>query len=46
LPAELFGNAIRTMAPRLGKALHRGRPADRAYAAAISATEKWLALAK
>jgi hypothetical protein len=28
----------------VGKALHRGQPAEGAYAAAIGATEKWLAL--
>jgi hypothetical protein len=28
----------------VGKALHRGLPADGAYAAAISASERWLAL--
>jgi hypothetical protein len=30
----------------VGKALHRGQPADGLYAAAISATERWMALAK
>jgi hypothetical protein len=30
----------------VGKALHRGQPADGLYAAAISATERWIALAK
>lgn len=29
----------------VGKALHRGQPADSAYAAAISAAERWVALA-
>ena len=28
----------------VGKALHRGQPADGLYAAAISATERWMAL--
>ena len=30
----------------VGKALHRGQPADGLYAAAISATERWMRLAK
>lgn len=30
----------------VGKALHRGQPADRLWAAAIGATERWLSLAK
>ena len=30
----------------VGKALHRGQPADGLYAAAISATERWMQLAK
>jgi hypothetical protein len=30
----------------VGKALHRGQPADGLYAAAISATERWIQLAK
>jgi len=30
----------------VGKALHRGQPADDLYAAAISATERWAALAR
>ena len=29
----------------VGKALHRGQPADGLYAAAITAAERWLALA-
>jgi hypothetical protein len=29
----------------VGKALHRGQPADRLWASAIDATEKWKALA-
>jgi len=29
----------------VGKALHRGQPADGLWAAAISATERWMALA-
>jgi hypothetical protein len=29
----------------LGKALHRGQPADAPYAAAISATERWVRFA-
>ena len=29
----------------VGKALHRGQPADGLYAAAISATERWMQLA-
>lgn len=29
----------------VGKALHRGQPADAAYAAAIKATERWIAVA-
>ena len=28
----------------VGKALHRGQPAESAYAAAIRATEKWVAV--
>jgi hypothetical protein len=30
----------------IGKALHRGQPADRLWASAISATEKWKMLAR
>ena len=30
----------------VGKALHRGQPVDALYAAAIGATERWVALAK
>jgi hypothetical protein len=30
----------------VGKALHRGQPADRAFAAAISAAERWVMLAR
>ena len=30
----------------VGKALHRGQPADRAFAAAIGAAERWVALAR
>ena len=30
----------------VGKALHRGQPADGPYAAAISAAERWVALAR
>ena len=30
----------------IGKALHRGQPADGLYATAISATERWMQLAK
>ena len=30
----------------VGKALHRGQPADSLYARAISAAERWLALTK
>jgi hypothetical protein len=30
----------------VGKALHRGQPADGLYAAAIGATERWMQLAK
>jgi hypothetical protein len=30
----------------LGKALHRGQPADGLYAAALKATERWMRLAK
>ena len=30
----------------VGKALHRGQPADRLWAAAIEATERWILLAK
>lgn len=29
----------------VGKALHRGQPADRLWASAIDATERWLSLA-
>jgi hypothetical protein len=29
----------------VGKALHRGQPADALYAAAIKATERWVAVA-
>ena len=29
----------------VGKALHRGQPADRLWASAIGATEKWMSLA-
>jgi hypothetical protein len=29
----------------VGKALHRGQPADNLWASAISATERWMALA-
>jgi hypothetical protein len=29
-----------------GKALHRGQPADHLWASAISATERWMALAR
>ena len=29
----------------IGKALHRGQPADKLWASAISATEKWKSLA-
>jgi hypothetical protein len=29
----------------VGKALHRGQPADNLWAAAIDATERWMALA-
>jgi hypothetical protein len=29
----------------VGKALHRGQPADRLWASAISATERWMSLA-
>ena len=29
----------------VGKALHRGKPIDGLYAAAIAATERWMALA-
>lgn len=29
----------------VGKALHRGQPADRLWASAIDATEKWMSLA-
>lgn len=29
----------------IGKALHRGQPADRLWASAMSATERWLSLA-
>jgi hypothetical protein len=30
----------------VGKALHRGQPADQLWAAAIGATERWMSLAK
>jgi hypothetical protein len=30
----------------VGKALHRGQPADGPYAAAIAAAERWVALAR
>lgn len=30
----------------VGKALHRGQPADGLYASAISAAERWMALAR
>jgi hypothetical protein len=30
----------------VGKALHRGQPADGLYTAAIDATERWMRLAK
>jgi hypothetical protein len=30
----------------VGKALHRGQPADGLYASAIGATERWMQLAK
>jgi hypothetical protein len=30
----------------VGKALHRGQPAERLWGAAIDATEKWMALAR
>jgi hypothetical protein len=30
----------------VGKALHRGQPADRLWAAAIEATERWILLAR
>jgi hypothetical protein len=30
----------------VGKALHRGQPADSLYAAAIGATERWMQLAR
>jgi hypothetical protein len=30
----------------IGKALHRGQPADRLWASAISATERWMSLAR
>jgi hypothetical protein len=30
----------------VGKALHRGQPADGLYSTAISATERWMALVK
>jgi hypothetical protein len=30
----------------IGKALHRGQPADGLFAAAVKATERWVALAK
>jgi len=30
----------------IGKALHRGEPADRLWASAIAATERWMSLAR
>jgi hypothetical protein len=30
----------------VGKALHRGQPADQLWATAIGATERWMSLAK
>jgi hypothetical protein len=30
----------------VGKALHRGQPADHLWSSAISATERWMALAR
>ncbi|MBN8987260.1 MAG: hypothetical protein J0H42_03350 [Rhizobiales bacterium] len=30
----------------VGKALHRGQPADQLWAAAMGATERWMSLAK
>jgi hypothetical protein len=30
----------------VGKALHRGQPADRLWASAIAATERWMSLAR
>jgi hypothetical protein len=30
----------------IGKALHRGQPADRLWASALSATRRWLSLAQ
>ena len=30
----------------IGKALHRGQPADQLWVAAIGATERWMSLAK
>ena len=30
----------------VGKALHRGQPADRLWAVAIEATERWMSLAR
>jgi hypothetical protein len=30
----------------VGKALHRGQPTDGLYAAAVSATERWMALVR
>jgi hypothetical protein len=30
----------------VGKALHRGQPADRLWASAINATERWKSLAR
>ena len=30
----------------VGKALHRGRPADRLWASAVDATQRWMALAR
>jgi hypothetical protein len=30
----------------VGKALHRGQPADRLWASAIGATERWMSLTK
>ncbi len=31
---------------KIGKALHRGQPADRLWASAIAATERWMSLAR
>jgi len=30
----------------IGKALHRGQPADRLWTAAINATERWMTMAR